>query len=86
MCDAALELYNDLLETEFDEYYDLIDAKRSKIDAKYNPANLKLDEYTYSVWYNETSVKHFTTISSNRYSNGRKYGCIKRFQKFLFLF
>ena len=86
MCGTTLELYNDLVETEFDEYYDLVDAKRSKIDAKYNPANLKLDEYAFSVWYNKTSVKHFTTISSNRYNNGRKYGCGKRFQKFLFLF
>ena len=43
MCGTTLELYNDLVETEFDEYYDLVDAKRSKIDAKYNPANLKLD-------------------------------------------
>ena len=44
----ASDLYNDLLETYFDEYYDLSDKKRSKIDPKYDPANLEHDECDYS--------------------------------------
>ena len=52
MYDTFSELYNDLLETYFDEYYDLSDAKRIKIGPKYDPANLTLDEYDdYNEWY-----------------------------------
>ena len=32
MYNTASELYNDLLETHFDEYYYLLDAKSSKMD------------------------------------------------------
>ena len=42
-----------LLETYFDEYYDLSDAKRSKIDPEYVPVNLTLDEYDYSQCHKE---------------------------------
>ena len=49
--DTFSELYNNLLERYFDEYYDLSDAKRIKIGAKYDPANLALDEYDYNEWY-----------------------------------
>ena len=45
---TASELYNDLLQTYFGEYCDLLDAKRSKMNAKYNPTNLRIDEYDYS--------------------------------------
>ena len=48
---AASELFNDLLETCFDEFCDLSDAKRIKIDSKYNPANLTIDGYDYNEWY-----------------------------------
>ena len=51
--DTSSECFNDLLETYFDEYYDLSDAKRSKIDSKYELANLTLDEYNYNEWYKE---------------------------------
>ena len=44
-----------MIETNFDEYYDLLDAKRSKIGPKYDPTNFTLDEYDYSEWYNEKS-------------------------------
>ena len=44
MYNAASELYNDLLQTYFDEYYDLFGAKRSKMYPKHDPANLTLDE------------------------------------------
>ena len=50
--DTSSGLYNNLLETYFDEYYDLSDAKRSKIDPKYDHANSTLDEYDYE-WYKE---------------------------------
>ena len=51
MNDTSSGLYNNLLETYFDEYYDLSDAKRSKIDPKYDHANSTLDEYDYNEWY-----------------------------------
>ena len=53
--DLKMNFLNILIETNFDEYYDLSDAKRSKIDPKYDPANLRLDEYNYSKWCNEKS-------------------------------
>ena len=47
----ASELYNELLEKYFDQYEDLSDAKRKKMDAKYNFANSFLDTYHgYSYW------------------------------------
>ena len=39
----------------FDEYNVLLDAKRSKMSVKYDPANLTLDEYDYDERYNENS-------------------------------
>ena len=39
----------------FDEYYDLLDATRSKIDSKYNSINLRLDENDYEEWNKEES-------------------------------
>ena len=44
-----------MLTTYFDRYYDLLDIKRSKRDPKYDPANLNLDEYGSSEWYEEKS-------------------------------
>ena len=44
MNNTVSELYSDLLETYFHEYYDLSDAKRSKMDPKHDPANLTLNE------------------------------------------
>ena len=41
---TASELCNDLLEIYFDEYYDLLYSKKSKMDPKCDPANLTLDE------------------------------------------
>ena len=37
---TASKLYNDLLETYFDEYYDLSDAEREKMEHKYQPKKL----------------------------------------------
>ena len=44
------ELYNSFLETCNDEYNELSDDKRNKMDPKYDPKNLFLEEYDYSVW------------------------------------
>ena len=54
--DTVLELYNGLLETYFDEYFDLSDAKRSKIDPKYDSAILTLDEFHFSEWYKKIQL------------------------------
>ena len=51
---TASKLYNDLQRIYFDEYYDLSDSKRSKMDSKYDcPTNLTLQRYNYSEWYKE---------------------------------
>ena len=44
------ELYNNFLETNYHEYNGLSDGKRNKIDPKYDPKNLFLEGYDYSVW------------------------------------
>ena len=49
--DTGLEVYNEMLGTYFDEFYDLSDAKRSKMDPKEYPTNLILDAYDHSEWY-----------------------------------
>ena len=51
MYDTSSELYNDFLETYFDEYCGFSESKRSKIDPKYDPDNLTLDEYDNNKWY-----------------------------------
>ena len=43
MYHKASELYNDLLAVYFDEYYELTDAKRKKMQPKYDPDHLFLD-------------------------------------------
>ena len=45
VCDTALELYNELLETYYDEYCSLSDAKRKKMDRKYKPKTLFIEGY-----------------------------------------
>ena len=42
--DTSSELYNELLETYYDEYHYLSHAERKKMDRKYKT------EYDYSVW------------------------------------
>ena len=55
MYNTASELYNYFLQTHFNYYYDLSDAKKSKMDPKYDLGKLILDEYGYSEWYQEKS-------------------------------
>ena len=50
MYDTASELYNKLLETYFDEYNELSDAKRKNIELKYDPTSLFLKTYNYDLW------------------------------------
>ena len=82
MHNTALELYNDLLQIHFDEYYSLLGVKRSKMDSKYDPANLTLDEYDYSEWHKELDdlppvegdeEKYYTSWST-QLSKGAKEG------------
>ena len=35
----------------FDEYYELSDAKRKKIESKYDPKKLFLKKYNYDNWF-----------------------------------
>ena len=52
MYDKYLELYNDLIEIDFDELMtDISNAKRQRISPKYHPNNLMLDPYKYENWY-----------------------------------
>ena len=50
MYDIASELYNELLEIYFDEYFHFSGAKRKETDSKYDPANLIVDTY-YLEWF-----------------------------------
>ena len=43
MYNTTSELYNEFLRMYFDKYYDVLDAKSSKIVPKYDPINLTLD-------------------------------------------
>ena len=42
-----------MLEIYFNESYELPDAERNKMNLKYDPVNLNLNEYDYTEWYNE---------------------------------
>ena len=64
--DTASKLYNVLLKTYFDEYYNLSDAKRSKMDPRYDPANLTLDEHEYSELYKKRQmIQHKKVMTKN---------------------
>ena len=54
-CDTASQLYI-FLEVYYDEYNELSDDKRNKMDPQYKPEELFLEEYNYEGWYeNEES-------------------------------
>ena len=42
-----------MLEIYFDDIYDLFDAKRTKMDPKYEPINLILNAYDFEELYKE---------------------------------
>ena len=53
MYNIASELYNEFLEIYFDEYNNLKKKKKKKknLNDKYDPTNLILDTYDYSIWF-----------------------------------
>ena len=51
MHDTASKLYNGFLRIHFNEYYDLSDAKRTKMDPKYISTNLAFEDYNYDEWF-----------------------------------
>ena len=50
MYDTASELYNDFLRIYYHKCCELSDNKRKKIESKYDPKDLFLDGYDYSMW------------------------------------
>ena len=51
------ELYNNFLEIYYDEYNELSDDKRNKMDPQCDPKNLFIEGHDYSVWLeNEEST------------------------------
>ena len=54
MYDTASELYNDFLRIYYHKYFELPDDK--KIESKYDPKDLFLDGYNYSVWSENAEV------------------------------
>ena len=57
MYDTASELNHELLETYFDQYHKLSDAKRNNIELKFDIVNLFLKTYNYDPWFeNEGST------------------------------
>ena len=51
MYNTTSELYNEFLRMYFDKYYDVLDAKSSKIVPKYDPINLTLDAFNCGEQY-----------------------------------
>ena len=60
MYDAGSELYNNLLETYFDEYYILSDAERKKLKLKYDPKKLFLKTNNNDVSFENEESKEST--------------------------
>ena len=50
MNNIASELHNKLLEIYLDKFIDFSDAKRNKMNRKYDPMNLTLDAYGNEEW------------------------------------
>ena len=49
--DNASDLYNNFLAIYFNEYNEILDAKRNKMKHKYEPRKLFLETYNYYVWF-----------------------------------
>ena len=47
------ELYNKRFRNYYDDYNELSDVKKDKIDQKFEPINLKLEECDYDRWFTE---------------------------------
>ena len=55
VCEKDSELNNELLGIYFDEYYNLLDARRRKMAPKYDPASLTFISYDHQHWYKKES-------------------------------
>ena len=58
-------MYNDLREIYFDEYYDLLVAKRNKMDRKYDPIELTFGAYDHSPLF-EKEDSDDTTLENKK--------------------
>ena len=59
--DNASELYNEYLGVHCDQYMTLSEAKKRKLDNKYEPKNLFLKGFDYSVWSEKLTDKEEPT-------------------------
>ena len=50
------KLYKKRFESYYDEYNKLTDIKKNKYNKKFNPKNLKLEDYDYDVWFTEEEL------------------------------
>ena len=57
--DNTPELYSEYLEIYFGQYMALLDARKRKLENKYNPINLFLDTYSYNSWFEESHDTNF---------------------------
>ena len=60
--DNASQLYSECLGVCFDQYMTLSDAKKRKLDNKYEHKNLFVKGYDYSVWSEESTDKEESTV------------------------
>ena len=65
MYNTASKFYNNLLGICFDEYNELPDAKRNKMEHQYGPKKLFLETYDYGVW-SENEKSSDTTRKSDK--------------------
>ena len=66
MYDAATELRNKRFEKHYDEYEKLLDGRKKKLDLKFNPINLKLEDYDYDGWLTEKESDDKTLESDKK--------------------
>ena len=59
--DSNSELYNEYLEIYYDQYVGISDVKKRKFGHKYDPKELFLDEYDYSVRTEKSSDEEEST-------------------------
>ena len=64
--DTASAFYHDLLETPFDEYYDLPDAERTNMEHRYKPKKLFLEAYNYDDWFENEKSTDTTSRKSDK--------------------
>ena len=53
LSDATSELYDKQIEKYYGIYEKFSDAKKSKLEHKYKPINLRIEEYDYKGWVRE---------------------------------